>query len=1251
MRKPEFYFLMVFVAFVNLSALAQNQNSHFKMMGENPKQIEINQSYSSDTIIDPFGKNINRIFGLAVNAEIQPINSENFSVNIILIDEDNVPYSLLEVNSLLEPDEFILLEEHAEETCILNGKRPAEIRLEIDNAIVNISGLSYTTGIKAGWNINEMWKAEKYAQNEDKIQRINTVLKVKNKHWVAGHTGVSEMSYADRKKLYGQSNFPSGFEFYCGGVISAGETESSDPILKSATTTSPYVNEWDWRNRHGKNWITPITNQGSCGSCWAFAATGATEALTNLFYNQLLNLDLSEQDLVSCSNAGDCSGGLPGDALSYIQNKGIVDEIAFPYSSSNDLCSNKSSSPSELIKIGGKIDFGYSPYLKTEDNLKQMLISYGPLSAGVITWSHALVLVGYKVVKEGDTFFYQQPDFYHYWTTIEAGDPLIGKTVWIFKNSWGPYYGDQGYVYMETPIENIGWTHAIQTPVTSIVNDYQVQCTDADGDGYYWWGLGEKPANCPPCPDLADGDDSDPTLGPLDQYGYCMPLTKPVQPIANFSASTTQIFENETVLFTELSENTPTSYYWEFAGGTPATSTSKSPTVSYNTIGSFQVKLTVTNTAGSDTKTLLDYINVSAAPVSLKTPVADFTIPTTIETGQSVVFSDASINTPTSWLWSFEGAAPSSSTESSQAVVFNTAGTYSVSLTASNSAGSSTTSKTITVVDPILLPEADFIADQTIVEEGQSINFSDKSKNNPSSWRWEFEGGNPATSSERNPKVSYASSNSYKVTLTVTNAAGNDTKTMEDYILVEKAQAEYCTPIANASDQWISNVTIADDSYSSESSGYADYSANKSFGLEAGKSNFIQLTPDFSGRSGFEYWVVWIDFNADYIFTNDEIVFEPSKSKSAVTGTITIPTGMELKTRMRVAMASSTPGACDNAITGEVEDYTVIISPPIPLPPSADFAANVYTITEGETIQFSDISANAPTSWSWSFPGAATTSSSYQNPGITYNTPGVYNVSLTVSNAQGSSTLTKPGLITVLAQGEASFCTPENINSSSCFINKIIIGDYSSQSGADNYSFSSDIVSLSPGTRFNVELFPSDNSVRNFWRIWVDVNGDGDFEDADETLLAVNNNKGSVSSSITIPSYANGSTRLRISMKSGKAPTVCDDGFNGEVEDYNVSFGILPGQGMASDENPMTVVHENFVSVYPNPTQDIVNLKLMEISENDSYAVYNSVGVKIQENHVPSIFNVIDLSDQPSGMYLIRVKAKDHIYTSKIIRK
>ena len=145
-----------------------------------------------------------------------------------------------------------------------------------------------------------------------------------------------------------------------------------------------------------KWWISSVKNQGGCGSCWAFAATGATEAQVNLYFNQLLNLDLSEQDVLSCSGAGTCAGGYPGTALDYIRATGIVNDGAFPYSATDQPCTNKNSAgATQLIKIAGKVDFGTTTWPREEDALKKMIIKYGPLSGGIYDWSHAIVLVGW----------------------------------------------------------------------------------------------------------------------------------------------------------------------------------------------------------------------------------------------------------------------------------------------------------------------------------------------------------------------------------------------------------------------------------------------------------------------------------------------------------------------------------------------------------------------------------------------------------------------------------------------------------------------------------------------------------------------------------------------------------------------------------------------------------------------------------------------------------------------------------------
>lgn len=182
------------------------------------------------------------------------------------------------------------------------------------------------------------------------------------------------------------------------------------------------------------------------------------------------------------------------------------------------------------------------------------------------------------------------------------------------------------------------------------------------------------------------------------------------------------------------------------------------------------------------------------APGCQVAPVADFEgNPTSVQVGNNVDFTDLSLNNPTSWSWDFEGGTPATSTEENPSIQYNTAGTYDVSLTVTNQYGSDTKTITdyITVTTTPPPPVADFSGNPTTVIAGGVVNFTDESQNNPDSWSWSFEGGDPATSSDQNPMVTYNTSGTFDVSLTVTNQYGSDTKTVTDYItVIEPGDAE-----------------------------------------------------------------------------------------------------------------------------------------------------------------------------------------------------------------------------------------------------------------------------------------------------------------------------------------------------------------------------------------------------------------------------------------------------------------------------
>ncbi|WP_292390592.1 S8 family serine peptidase, partial [Methanosarcina sp. UBA5] len=157
------------------------------------------------------------------------------------------------------------------------------------------------------------------------------------------------------------------------------------------------------------------------------------------------------------------------------------------------------------------------------------------------------------------------------------------------------------------------------------------------------------------------------------------------KPVANFSANPTEGKVPSTVAFTDTSTGNPTSWKWSFGDGT--TSTQQNPTHKYSKVGSYTVKLTATNDVGSNTITKAGYIKV------VTKPVASFSAkPTSGKAPLTVAFTDKSTGIPTAWKWSFGDGA--SSTEQSPKHEYSQEGSYKVTLTVTNVAGTSTLTKT-----------------------------------------------------------------------------------------------------------------------------------------------------------------------------------------------------------------------------------------------------------------------------------------------------------------------------------------------------------------------------------------------------------------------------------------------------------------------------------------------------------------------------------------------------------------------------
>ena len=261
-------------------------------------------------------------------------------------------------------------------------------------------------------------------------------------------------------------------------------------------------------------------------------------------------------------------------------------------------------------------------------------------------------------------------------------------------------------------------------------------------------------------------------------------------PVAAFSASPTTGTAPLAVQFTDASSGSPTAWNWNFGDGN--TSTSQSPSFTYASAGTYTVSLTASNAGGSSANTATQTITVSPA-----VPVAGFSCDVSSGVAPlTVQFTDTSTNSPTSWSWDFGDG--NTSTEQDPSFTYATPGTYTVSLTATNSAGSNTCTETslVSVTSSVTQPMAAFSADILSGTAPLTVQFTDESSNTPASWSWNFGDGESGT--DQNPSHIYTTTGTYTVSLTATNAAGSNTTTTEGYISVAAAQETTAPPATTA---------------------------------------------------------------------------------------------------------------------------------------------------------------------------------------------------------------------------------------------------------------------------------------------------------------------------------------------------------------------------------------------------------------------------------------------------------------------
>merc|ERR1711892_43889 len=201
----------------------------------------------------------------------------------------------------------------------------------------------------------------------------------------------------------------------------------------------------DWRKLGA---VTPVKDQGQCGSCWSFSTTGALEAM--LFRKTGKLVSLSEQNLVDCSrsygNEG-CNGGLMDNAFQYIKDNGGIDtERSYPYEGEDDECRYNP-------RWKGASDIGFVDVESSnEEELAHAIASQGPCSIAIDA-SHE----SFQFYSRG---IYREPEcdpgmLDHGVLLVGYGQEKHGGKYWLVKNSWGDGWGHDGYIKMAREEDNM----------------------------------------------------------------------------------------------------------------------------------------------------------------------------------------------------------------------------------------------------------------------------------------------------------------------------------------------------------------------------------------------------------------------------------------------------------------------------------------------------------------------------------------------------------------------------------------------------------------------------------------------------------------------------------------------------------------------------------------------------------------------------------------------------------------------------
>ena len=232
-----------------------------------------------------------------------------------------------------------------------------------------------------------------------------------------------------------------------------------------------------------------------------------------------------------------------------------------------------------------------------------------------------------------------------------------------------------------------------------------------------------------------------------------------------------------------------------------------------------------------------------------------------------------------------------------------------------------------------------------------------------------------------------------------------------------------------------------------------------------------------------------------------------------------------------------------------------------------------------------------------------------------------------------------------------NYCESMGSNTNHEYIDRVTFADIDNTTGNNGGygDFTNQVATVSLGDTVPLGLVPgfSDFAYNEDWRVWIDFNKDGNFNDSDEHVFS-GNGASVLSSTVEIPTDAVlGLTGMRVSMRwNNFMDDPCDNFTYGEVEDYTVNISAEPQNYPQIDLRDEEYIVENpAMRIAPNPATEYINISFRNIREGSSVAIYNTIGQLVSTHKINNDHLYIPINELPVGMYILHLQIGDDTYT------